>query len=410
MALYNESKSYFLKYPLVERPLPGKYTGSYTVSLRELSDKERCKLVNPEEIPAVLLSKDKKLLNPLFRYDRNSIKIGEGLYDKYVNANGLKLLYDVRFGYDGYAFEIIYQNPRELQLLVDEGDGWKIVFDCLQVGHNENKTVALRVAFEDADGQSSAGNYKMRRFCLRGTGWFGGIIREKACSVVRSILPDRPLAVFEGTSITECCNGVCGFNAFSYARRLSDIFGFDYLCLAQGGTGMNRPTSARPRMLDRIDCVIDSEPDIIFAEVGINDVAGDPFRAATDEYLNKLREKLPATFVVMIGSYSPKYDIQNPPSSEKDEILREVCRKYAVPFIDISSGKVYGTDGEMAADMGAPLITGTGTVFEPNGTGTADRYTGLPTVRDSCHCNAAAYRMMAEYIRSALYAIANNLN
>jgi len=162
-------------------------------------------------------------------------------------------------------------------------------------------------------------------------------------------------------------------------------------------------------MLQRVDGVIKANPDILFMEVGINDEPGEPFRNAVDEYLKTIRKELPNTFAVMIGRYSPQYNLENPPSHEIDEINAEVCAKYGVPFISFLAGKVYGTNGEVIADMGAPLLTGTGTTFEPKFNGTADTYTGRPTFRDGCHCNAVAYRMIAEYLRSAFNAIVSNM-
>lgn len=408
---YSKKNNYtFFNYNISEKKLPESYTGALTISIRDGIDIEKSPLINPEMISAAVYENGEKKFNPLFGYDRDSVHFGEGNYAEYVNALGLELLYDVRFGYDGYAFEIVYHNPRELQLWVDEGDGWKIVFDKYHIGHNEDKAVALRIAFEEGASGVGNKNYKMRRFILRTTGWFGGIIREKDSSVVKSIIKKRPLAVFEGTSITESCNAVSGFNGYSYARILSDIYGFDYLCLAQGGTGMARPTASRPCMLDRINGVISVKPDILFMEVGINDQPDEKLKVATEAYLKRVRADLPETFAVMIGAYCPKYDPNSTPTSiEKDKITSSVCKKYGVPFISLVSGKVYGADGELVIDMGAPLIVGTGTAFAPDGSGTADRYIGRPTVKDGCHCNPLAYKMMAEYIRSAFNSIIDSL-
>ena len=396
-------------YDLNERVLPARYTDQYTISTRDGADLENSSLENAEIIPVAKYINGEKQLNPLFTFDRNAIHFGNDEYSDYVNANGLELLYDVRFGYDGYAFEIIYQSSCNIQLLVDEGDGWKMVFDKYHADRKEDKLVAIRIAFEDNLSETSCQSPKMRRFILRTTGWFGGIIREKKYSVVKSIGKKRPLAVFEGTSITECCNNVCGFNAYSYSRILSDIFGFEYLCLAQGGTGICRPKYERPSMLERIDGVIKAKPDILFMEVGINDEPDEAFKNAVDEYLKTIRKELPDTFPIMIGRYSPQYDLENPPSHEIDEINGEVCAKYGLHFISFLAGKVYGTNGEVIADMGAPLITGTGTTFDPKFDGTADQYTGRPTVNDGCHCNSKAYRMIAEYLRSAFNAIIEDM-
>ena len=398
----------FFNYNINEHELPEKYQGEYTVSLRNGNDLEKSLINNPEYVSAVIDKDNNKILNPLFTYDRNSVHTGEGVYEKYVNAYGLELLYDVKFGYDGHSFEIMYRNPRELQLWVDEGDGWKILFENYQVGHNEDVEVSLKITFGEEGGYDSK-SYKMRRFRLRTTGWFGGIIRDKTCSIVKSISLKAPLAVFEGTSITESCNEVSPFNAYSYARILSDIYGFEYLCLAQGGTGISRPAGDRPSMLDRIDGVLKAQPDILFMEVGINDQDDDKLKNNTELYLKTIREKLPQTLVIMIGTYCPNNLPEDYAVRRKNDVITsEICKNYGIPFIEIANGKVYGANGELIADMVNPLIVGSGKCSAPDGTGTADRYTGRYGSNDGCHCNPRAYRMFAEYLRSCLNAIFNS--
>lgn len=391
-------------YDFLEVPLPSAYVGDYSVSVRDGMDVEKTTISNPEIIKAVIVSENLQVLNPVFRYDRNSVFSGENKSTGFVNAYGLELLYDVEFGYDGCSFEIIYHNPRELQLWVDEGDGWRVVFERYQVGHNEDKAVALKISFDKNNG------YMMRRIKLRTTGWFGGIIRDKTCSIVKSVHKKAPLAVFEGSSITESCNGVSDFNAYSYARILSDIYGFDYLCLAQGGTGISVPTETRPSMCQRIDGVLNAKPDVLFIEAGINDKPNEELKECTEAYLKEIRQKLPRTFVVMLGTYHPKYMPEFPlKRCEKDIIMSGICSQYGVPFVEFTTGYIYGIDGRVIENMGAPLVTGTGTTFEPNESGTSDRYTGRTTVKDYCHCNPTAYKMMTEYIRSAFNAILNSM-
>lgn len=406
---YNQKKNYSVfNYDIIEKALPARYESCYSVAVRDGFDLSDTSIKNPEIIPSVLNNNDKRVLNPVFTYDRDSVHFGKDDCSEYVNAYGLELLYDIQFGYDGNSFEVIYHNPRDLQLWVDEGDGWKIVFDRFRVGRNENKVVALMISFLQ-NGNIESG-YKMRRFRLRTTGWFGGIIRDKTCSVIKTINIKRPLAVFEGTSITESCNAVSSFNAYSYARILSDIYGFEYLCLAQGGTGMAKPTDTRPSMYQRIDKVLKAKPDILFLEVGINDSPDMNFKNTAEEYIKNIRDNLPNTFVIVIGAYHPKFVPKIPPERcEKDKIIGCICKKYGVPFIELITGYIYGTNGQIIADMGTPLLTGTGTVFEPNGSGTSDRYTGIENVQDGCHCNSFAYRTYSEYFRSAFNAILNDM-
>ncbi len=406
---YELKKNFSLfDYGFSESPLPSKYTGSCSVSVRDGTGIENSAVINPEIINAVIYKDNLQTLNPVFRYDRNSVLIGEGEHSGFVNTYGLQLLYDIEFGYDGCSFEIIYHNPRELQLWVDEGEGWKVVFDRYQVGHNDDKVVSLKVSFNEEGLGFRNDRYMMRRIKLRTTGWFGGIIIDRTCSVVKLIKRKTPLAVFEGSSITESCNGVSDFNAYSYARILSDIYGFDYLCLAQGGTGISVPTETRPSMYQRIEGVLKAEPDVLFIEAGINDKPDEKLKECTEKYFNEIRQKLPNTFVVMLGTYHPKY---NPESleerCEKDVITSSACKKFGVPFVEFTTGYIYGTDGRIIEKMGMPLVTGSGTAFEPDGSGTSDRYTGRVTVKDHCHCNPTAYRMFAEYIRSAFNAIWN---
>lgn len=397
-------------YEFSEAPLPSKYTGECSVSVRDGTDIENSVVKKPEIVKAVICKDDLQTLNPVFSYDRNSVVTGKENFSGFVNTYGLELLYDVEFGYDGYSFEVMYRNPRELQLWVDEGDGWKVVFDRYQVGHNEDKTVALKISFEEKSQGCKSNRYMMRRIKLRTTGWFGGIIRDKTCSVVKLIKRKAPLAVFEGSSITESCNGVSDFNAYSYARILSDIYGFDYLCLAQGGTGISVPTETRPSMYQRIEGVLKAEPDVLFIEAGINDKPDKNLKECTEKYLNEIRQNLPNTFVIMLGTYHPKYMPESlEERCEKDVITSSVCKKFGVPFVEFTTGNIYGGDGRLIEKMGMPLVTGSGTAFEPDGSGTSDRYTGKANVKDHCHCNPTAYRMFAEYIRSAFNAILNSM-
>ena len=406
---YAKKSSYsFFDYNITEKFLPIKYTGDFSLVSRNGIDLENTTIKNPEIFPCVISEGGKKILNPIFTFDRNTVRMGEGNLSDYINTYGLELLYDVQFGYDGCAFEIIYRYPRDLQLWVDEGDGWKIVIDRYRINAGGDEPTALRVAFEEESQQCESGSYKMRRFRIRTNGWFGGIIGDRTCTVVKTINRKAPLAVFEGSSITESCNGVSDFNGYSYARILSDIFGFDYLCLAQGGTGISKPFNDRPSMLQRIDGVLRANPDILFIEVGINDDANAELKKCTEEYLKTIREKLPETFVVMIGCYQPKYVPETPKQRcYKDVITSEIAKKYGVPFIELTTGYIYGVSGEIIAQMGAPLVTGNGTAFEPNGSGNSDRYTGKINVKDGCHPNPIAYKMYAEYIRSAFIAIVN---
>ena len=403
---YAKKKYSLFNYNITEKTLPSKYLGKTIISYTENIIPENSSVENPEFIPAVI---DDKKFNPIFSYDKNAVHTGVGDYSSYINSYGLELLYDVEFGYDGPEFEIIYHSPREFALMVDEGDGWKTVCDRYILPRNDGGYLSVKISFFDDDAVKVP-SYKMRRFKLRTTGWFGGIIKNRVCSLVKTVNLSAPLAVFEGTSITESCNLISGFNAFSYSRILSDIYGFQYLCLAQGGTGMAKPLNDRPCMLDRIDQVIKAEPDILFAEVGINDQPTDTFRKYTDEFLKIIRKKLPKTFIVMIGRYHPKF-IKNDDfeRAEIDVITGEVCKKYGVPFIELTTGYVYGIDGEIIAEMGAPMVYGDGAVFEPNGSGTADRYTGDEVTKDGCHCNPTAYKMYAQYIRSAFNSIINSI-
>ena len=75
---YNQKKNYSVfNYDIIEKALPARYESCYSVAVRDGFDLSDTSIKNPEIIPSVLNNNDKRVLNPVFTYDRDSVHFGK---------------------------------------------------------------------------------------------------------------------------------------------------------------------------------------------------------------------------------------------------------------------------------------------------------------------------------------------
>jgi len=217
----------------------------------------------------------------------------------------------------------------------------------------------------------------------------------------------NPLAVFDGSSITEAVNSVNPCKMLGYGRVLSDIMGWDMQNYAVGGTGiLNDNSGTKTTLRERFSNITEAEGNINIIERGVNDVSYD-ITAIEDEialYDSQLSLAFPDALNIIIGTYQPREQDEStyPKPFDIDALSLASCIKYGFMFVDLLYGKIYDVDGTVVHDMGQPLITGTGRTWDLKNDGNADRFIGRNTPNDSTHCDDECYKYMAQFIANGL--------
>ena len=350
---------------------------------------------NPVYIPSVVDG----LINPKLKhiYGSHNIQVVEGSetpIDYYIRPNDNVVNYgklELSFHFDGNALEFIIHSYAVINVLVDEGKGYRYWSGGglqLKGNYAREKKVVVSLKFEDA---------RQRNIIIEmgSADEFGGFIFERIYNIT-PILGKKPLACFIGSSLT----GSGGWSKYVCQR-----FGFENMNLAQGATGFANNASnlgGRDNVRGRMPLVYEKKPWLLVLEGSYNDMGAALTVKNYKEELNTLfaevSETLPECMSIVIGTLTPCRDQKSDSWWDaKNDAVRECALSHGLPFIDALNGKVYSSKGKVLSESSC-WLTGTGNETDLKGDGNSDLY----IINDSTHFNDNCGKYLGELISSAI--------
>ena len=304
----------------------------------------------------------------------------------------------VGFGFDGDEFEIYFIGQLKFRMLINEGNGFKYLKNDFDIqGANDGSRRYTKVKFDSA---------KPREIILEIQENFGGIAFNKIYSLYQLREERKPLAVFQGSSITES-SSVIMYKHLGYPYLISKYLNYDCINVGVGGTGYLNPGVNRTKIGDRMETdVYYFNPDILFMEGAINDTSYsvEEFTKEIDRLYGEIKTRLPNCLVVVLGVFVPKPKYRKSTFEPKNTALKNIALKYKYPFIDMMNGEIYDNKGQLIRKLN-DYMTGSGQVSDIKNDGNCDIYLGTTTTPDATHLNKEGHIYLANRLTSDLLEI-----
>lgn len=317
---------------------------------------------------------------------------GNDVYDNSLRWGSLELT----FAYDGSEFEICVFNQFAYRLLIDDGSGWKYVNGEFAVlGENDGYRRWFKFTFDSP-------KRRKIRFELSQVS-FGGIIYDQTYSICPVVENNKPLIVFQGSSITEAYS-VVNYSHLGFPYFVSQMLDAECINVGVGGTGFVADADTKLAIPDRMATdVYPFTPDILFVGGSINDTDAtmEEFTQAIDKTFSEIRSNIPNCLTIVLGTFVPRPNGREDSYTAKNNAMREKALAYGFPFVDELNGIVYDQNGNILFNTGR-WITGSGQVTNPTSDGNSDRYIG-----DGTHLSIEGHEYIAEWLTRVVIELIN---
>nr|DAW06738.1 MAG TPA: hypothetical protein [Bacteriophage sp.] len=291
-----------------------------------------------------------------FLFGEHKIDLQNNYYIKSVDKTITKTskggVLQIAFEYDGNAFEIGGAGLSTYRFKVDEGNGWKYLDEKpMNVSTQNGYRTYTQIRFAVA---------KPRRIIIE-TSDIVWCLRYDARYQIAPLTFDKPIAVFVGSSITE--GSASGeFPMASYGAVCADEMGWEYINIGVGARGMITPTDTKPSVLDAVTDIIQfTQAKYIFVGGSINDsgYTSNPseLTSGVETIIDTIRESLPNATIIILGTWSPQPDDNNPSHAITNNAVRDGAFSKGCAFIDSMNAIVYDASGNIVQN-GTTWVTG----------------------------------------------------
>lgn len=271
-------------------------------------------------------------------------------YDKQVSTYRDGIL-PLEFHFDGDAIELSHRGYLTIRVKINEGNGWRYLTEVpMPVASQDGTINYTQIKFD---------SIKHRDIIIENKSSVRSF-RYNSEYQVSPLDMKRPLAVFAGSSITEC-SAAGEFPLCSWASVASWALGFECINIGVGSRGIVTPTSDRPSIADAIsDITYFVDADYIFIGGAINDkiVSIENYQQQVDIFIKKLVENMANSKIIILSPFMPQPDnLPNSQFEQKDTALKNIAEKYNLPYISEMEGMTMLSAG--ALKKATPWITGT---------------------------------------------------